>query len=110
MHCCGTDGQTIELRSGEEPLHMVRCTVCSRREWRVGGRPVSVDAAFEVLGHTYRAVPRQARAVRARSASQTAARAAARAAQVRTAVQAPDVARPGLADLLQGWTVLGATA
>ena len=26
VQCCGTQGQVIEVRGGEEPLAMVRCT------------------------------------------------------------------------------------
>lgn len=98
----------IELggRNGE-PLRMVRCGSCQRREWRLGAEPLAVDAAFAVLAQTYRALPRAARAARERSASQTAARAAARAASAAPAPR-PAVDRRDLSALLEGWSVLGA--
>ncbi len=114
MRCCGTDGQTIDLRTDEAPLRMVRCGRCSRREWQISGRVIAVEEAFVLLGRAYRAAPRQARAVRARTAGQTAARAALRAAQTLSAPPARsaggrDVDRDDLAGMLQGWSVLGAT-
>lgn len=108
MRCCGQDGQVIELRGGEAPLRMVRCGTCSHREWRLGPETIAVEAAFEVLAQTYRALPRAARVARAAAATQTAARAAVRAAKA-APVQAPARDRGELAQLLQGWSVLGAT-
>lgn len=109
MRCCGTEAQVIELRGGDEPLRMVRCATCGSRQWRVGDEQVAVDAAFELLATTYRAVPRAARAARSRVATASAARAAARAAAVAPARPAGAVDRSELAGLLQGWAVLGAT-
>ncbi len=121
--CCGARPQVIELRGGEEPLRMLRCSTCASREWHLGTEQVQVDAAFEVLASTYRSAPRQARAARDRAATRTSARAAARAraaaltAHATSCATAPPtepgartVDRAGLADLLAGWSVLGATA
>ena len=119
MRCCGTDGQVIELGGSAQPLRMLRCTTCARRQWRVGDRAVEADVAFALLGDAYRAVPRAARVARDRAATRTAARAAVRASRTtsrttsgtasgaasRTAAPAD---RQDLAALLQGWTVLGA--
>lgn len=122
MHCCGTHGLVIELGAGPEPLALVRCPSCGRRQWRLGGQGIRPDAAFAALGARYRALPRQARAARERAASTTAARAAARVAAAGASptvtlapaeagpapVAARTVDRDGLAALLQGWSVLGA--
>lgn len=107
MHCCGNQGHVIELSGGSEPLCLVRCGTCQRREWRLGTATIAPDAAFEVLAQTYRTLPRAARAARERTTTQNAARAAARAAQ---SAGRPGVEREHLAALLRGWSVLGASA
>lgn len=113
MRCCGRPGQVVDLRYGDPPLQLVRCTVCTRREWLLGQEAVPTETALAVLASAYQAGPRAAQAVRVRAAASTAARGAARAARAQEAAAAEDRSaqdRVRLAGLLQGWAVLGPPA
>ena len=116
MRCCGTDYQTITVRTGGSAVALLRCSVCDDQRWSLDGALLGREAAFAHLATAYREVPLRARQARDRAAAASAARSAARAAERARAVadRAPaettGPARPELQELLSGWSVLGAAS
>jgi len=114
VRCCGHLAPTISVTASTGELALRRCTTCGDQRWERGGVPVPREQAFDALASAYREGPLRARAARDRVATATAARQAARIASAAAArAEAPVPARPDPAsvlELLQGWTVLGASA
>lgn len=103
MRCCSNPVPPITVTTGNTSVSLERCGRCGDQRWLVSGTPATRDQAFEALAQAYGHRPLEARVVRHRAASVTAARAAARVA-VRTAPES----RPDLSAMLSGWQVLGA--
>jgi hypothetical protein len=106
MRCCSNPVPPITVTTGTTAVSLERCGRCGDQRWLVAGTPVTRDQAFGALAQAYRHRPLEARAVRDRAATVTAARAAARLA-LRTGV--PE-SRQVLSAMLTGWQVLGAAS
>ena len=114
MRCCGSPYQEISVQAGAGALALLRCSSCGDQAWARDGAMLRRDEAFELLASAYREVPLRARAARARAASLSAARQAARLAERRAtavlSVPEPRADAARLMTMLDGWQVLGATA
>ena len=106
--CCGTPFHEISVQTAGSTLSLFRCTSCTQQRWTRDGVPLDREAALATLATAYRGVPKQAKAVRDRSAEATHIR-----RERRLATGAPPVpdppAKEDLVGLLEGWQVLGAT-
>lgn len=117
MDCCGTPSHQISVQAGATNLSLLRCSHCSQQTWTVDGREVSREEAFAHLSDAYKDIPQAAQAARARTARDRVVRAERRAAQAVTAIQTDEISlteheaqcepKPQLAELLEGWQVLG---
>lgn len=110
--CCGTPFHEISVQTGGSTLSLFRCTSCDRQRWSCDGEPMDREAALARLANAYRRVPEPTKAPAEADASAAPVAPAPRQRK-KPVVTLPPAKEPAkkpdeLAELLEGWTVLGA--
>ncbi|MBK5308324.1 MAG: hypothetical protein JJD92_16715 [Frankiaceae bacterium] len=101
--CCSARPQVVSLTRDDSPgsvVELVRCSACGASTWLLDGQAVDKDRALGALSATF---ARRETGPRPRSRTAPTPTAA-----PSSAAPGPAAAEPDLAELLAGWSVLGA--